>query len=171
MNTENIMRNLKIEKLTLNVGAGTNQDMLKKGVKLLTNLTGLEPIKTKSEKRIPSWGVRPGLPIGCKITIRGKKAEDIIKRLVAAKEKKLKKSSFDKNGNVSFGIHEYIDVPDLEYDAAIGIIGFQACITLTRPGYRIKNRRKLKSKIGKGHLVTQEDSIKYFQDNFGVTVE
>ncbi|MBT4023070.1 50S ribosomal protein L5 [archaeon] len=167
----NQMKQIRIEKLTLNVGAGTNQDLLKKGMKLLKNITGVEPVKTISEKRIPSWGVRPGLPVGCKITIRGSKVEEIIPNLLKAKDNLIKKSCFDSNGNLSFGIHEYIDVPNLNYDSEIGIIGFQISVTLTRPGYRIKNRKKLTRKVGKTHKISQEEGIKYFEEKFGIKVE
>jgi len=167
----NVMRKIRIEKLTLNMGAGVDQDHLKKGMKLLKNLTGIEPVKTVSDKRIPSWGVRPGLPIGCKLTLRGKKAEEILKRLLVAKENKLKPSCFDENGTVSFGIHEYLDVPNLEYDASIGIIGFQLSITLERPGFRIKRRRSLRRKVGKNHRIKKEDAISYFKEEFKVKLE
>ncbi|MEK6916621.1 MAG: 50S ribosomal protein L5, partial [Nanoarchaeota archaeon] len=159
----NPMRQIRIEKLTLNVGAGTDQDKLKKGMKLLKNITGLDPVKTESDKRIPTWGLRPGLPIGCKITIRGDQAAVILKRLLKAKENILLPSSFDSNGNVSFGLHEYIDVPDLEYDSSIGIMGFQVSITLSRPGHRIKFRKKLNRKIGKKHTISKQDSMDYFK--------
>ncbi len=168
----NPMKQIKIEKLTLNVGAGTNQDLLKKGSKLLKNLTGVEPVKTVTNKRIPAWGVRPGLPIGCKISIRSKKKiEDLLARLILAKENKLKKDFFDKEGNVSFGIHEYINVPGLEYDSEIGIIGFQVTATLSRPGYRVKRRRKLSRKIGKAHKISQEESIAFFKEKFNIVLE
>lgn len=167
----NVMKNIRIEKLTLNVGAGTDQDKLKKGMKLLKNLTGIEPVKTITTKRIPTWGVRPGLPIGCKLTIRGKKAEEILKRLLASKENRLKESCYDENGTVSFGIREYIDVPNLEYDAAIGIIGFQVSVTLSRPGFRIKKRKNQKTKVGKTHLITKKDAIDYFKKEFNVNLE
>ena len=130
-----------------------------------------EPVKTITVKRIPTWGVRPGLPIGCKLTIRGKKAEEILKRLLVAKENRLKESCYDENGTVSFGIKEYIDIPDLEYDAAIGIIGFQASVTLSRPGFRIKKRKNRKTKIGKTHLITQKDAIDYLKKEFNVNLE
>jgi len=165
------MKQIKIEKLTLNVGAGTNQDTLKKGMKLLKNITGIEPVKTISNKRIPSWGVRPGLPVGCKITIRGKQAEELVERLVKAKENRLKRSCFDENGNVSFGIHEYIDVPGLEYDSTIGIMGFQVSITLTKPGTRVKYRKKQRRKLGKNQKITQEEAIKFFEKTFKTTTE
>jgi large subunit ribosomal protein L5 len=167
----NPMKQIRIEKITLNVGAGTNPDKLKKGMKVIKNMTGLEPVKTVSDKRIPGWGVRPGLPIGCKLTLRGKSAYDLTARLIKAKDNILKKSFFDNKGNLSFGIHEYIDVPDLNYDPEIGIMGFQASISLSRPGYRVKNRKKLTRKVGKNHQITKEEGIKYFQENFKVKVE
>ena len=67
------MKDIRIEKVTLNIGAGKDQAKLEKGMKLIKNITGLSPVKTHSKKRIPEWGIRPGLPIGCKITLRNKK--------------------------------------------------------------------------------------------------
>ena len=166
----NKMKEIRIEKVTLNVGAGTDQNVLKKGMKLLKNLTGVEPVKTISQKRIPSWGVRPGLPVGCKITLRGSAAEDILKRVLVAKEHKLKESCFDTNGNVSFGLHEYIDVPDLPYDSSVGIMGFQVSVTLTRPGFRIQKRKNQQRKVGKNHRITHEESVEFFKDKFNVTI-
>ena len=167
----NPMKQIRIEKVTLNVGAGTDQELLKRGMKLLQNIAGIEPVKTISDKRIPGWGVRPGLPLGCKITLRGQQAEEVLRKVLKGKENKLKKSSFDDRGNVAFGIHEYIDVPDLNYDASIGIIGFQTCTTLTRPGMRVKYRKNERRKIGKSHLISQQDSIEFFNQKFGVVVE
>ena len=65
MKQGNIMRNIGIEKVTLNIGAGKNPEKLDKGVKLIATITGKKPIKTITNKRIPSWGLRPALPIGC----------------------------------------------------------------------------------------------------------
>ncbi|MBU2104878.1 MAG: 50S ribosomal protein L5, partial [Nanoarchaeota archaeon] len=65
---ENLMRQIKIEKVVLSVG-GTG-DELEKGVKLLEFLTGRKPAKMKSRKRIPSFGVRPGLEVGAVVTLR-----------------------------------------------------------------------------------------------------
>jgi large subunit ribosomal protein L5 len=167
-----LMKKIRIEKITLNVGAGKDQSMLEKGMKLLKNLTGVDPIKTITNKRIPSWGLRPGLPVGTKLTIRDKKLiADLIPRLLKAKENKLKKSCFDKNGNVAFGIHEYIDIPDLEYDPSIGIIGFQICITLERPGFSLKRKTLNGKPIGKNHLITQDDSIAFIKEQYNIEVE
>jgi len=165
----NNMQEIRIEKVTLNIGAGKDQGKLKKGTALLKHITGIEPVKTKTMKRIASWGLRPGLPIGCKLTLR-KEVEGLVKRFLAAKDNSLAEENFDDYGNVSFGIEEYIDIPEVKYDPQIGIIGLQICITLTRPGFRVKKRRLKTSKIGKSHQIRQEDAINYFKKKFKIKV-
>jgi len=164
------MREIKIEKLTLNIGAGKDQDKLEKGMKLLKMVTGINPIKTFATKRIPNWGLRPGLPIGCKITIRGEKAKELLKRLLQAKDNVLKESQFDNNGNLSFGIHEYIDIPGVKYDPQIKVMGLEACVTLGRNGFRIKRRRIRAKRISKKHTIKKEEAIEFIQKNFGATI-
>ena len=166
----NQMQQLRIEKITLNIGAGKDQSKLDKGIVLIKAITGIDPIKTVTSKRIPGWGLRPGLPIGCKLTLRKEKALEILKRLLEAKDKKLIESQFDDQGNISFGIHEYIDIPGVAYDPKIGIMGLQVCVSLERPGFRIKRRRMEPKKIPKKHQIRKEDAIKFIQANFGVTV-
>ena len=162
------MRQIRIEKVTLNIGAGKDPNMLQKGTKLLESITGIPPVKTITNKRIASWGLRPGLPIGCKITIRGKKAKELLKRLLDARDNTLNDSNFDKHGNISFGIPEYIDIPGVKYDPDIGIIGLMTSITLKRPGFRIKRRKLRKCKIPKAHKITKEDSIEYFEKELNI---
>lgn len=163
------MKEIRIEKLTLNIGAGKDQTKLEKSISLLKNITGLMPVKTFSSKRIPEWGLRPGLPIGCKLTLRKNKAKEILKKLLDAKDFKLKPSQFDNNGNLSFGIHEYIDIPGVKYDPKIGIIGLEVCVTLERPGFRIK-RRKLKKKISKKHSIRKEEAIEFMKKDYNLKV-
>ncbi len=166
----NQMRNIKIEKVTLNVGAGKDLNKLEKGAKLLKTITGIDPVKTITSKRIPSWGLRPGLPIGCKITLRKEKAVEILKRLIEAKDNLLKESQFDTNGNLAFGIHEYIDIPGMEYDPDIGIMGFEVCVTLERPGFRIKRRKLNKRKIRKNHSITKQEAIELMKKEFNMKI-
>ncbi|MBR9675776.1 50S ribosomal protein L5 [Candidatus Woesearchaeota archaeon] len=165
---ENPMRMIGVEKITLNFSAGKDQNLLNKGVQLLEHISGVKPVLTKTNKRIPTWGLRPGLPIGCKITLRGEKAEALLLRLLKAKSMTLQDSSFDGNGNISFGIHEYINIPDVKYEPDIGIIGLQVSITLRRPGFRVKNRSVKKSFVGKNHVVNKDESINYFVNKYGV---
>ncbi len=166
----NPMRTLRIEKLTLNIGAGKDTQKLEKGVALIKAITGIDPVKTVTQKRIPNWGLRPGLPIGCKLTLRKKPAQELLSRLLQAKENKLKPQQFDAGGNISFGIPEYIDIPGVNYDPKIGIIGLEVCVTLERPGYRIKRRRMRQRKIPRKHLVTKEEAIDFLSKQFNVKV-
>ncbi len=164
----NALRNIRIEKVTLNVGAGKNTALLEKGVKLLKTISGSSPVKTITQKRIPGWGLRPGLPIGCKVTLRKNAAKEILGKLLHAKNFVLNEKQFDDNGNLAFGIHEYIDIPSVKYDPELGIIGFEVCVTLERPGFRIKRRRNQNKKIPSRHRIKKEDAIEFMKKEFNV---
>ncbi len=167
----NPMQAVRLEKVTLNIGAGKDQSRLEKGIKLLKIVTGIEPVKTVTQKRIPAWGLRPGLPIGCKITLRKTAASSLLNRLLTAKAKKLKAEQFDNAGNVSFGIHEYIDIPEVPYTPEIGVIGLQVCVSLEKRGYRIKRRKFCPRAVPKKHQVSREEAIKFMQKEYQVSVE
>lgn len=164
------MKKIRIEKVTLNIGAGADQAKLEKGVQLLQNITGLNPVKTLTKKRIPEWSIRPGLPIGCKLTLRKHSAREILTRLLAAVDNKLKSLQFDENGNIAFGIKEYIDIPNAKYDPKIGIMGLQVCITLERPGYRVKKRRVAARKISHRHVIKKDEAIDFMRENFKINI-
>ena len=167
----NPSRDIKISKVTLNIGAGKDQTKLDKGIKLFKSITNINPVKTITSKRIPGWGLRPGLPIGCKVTLRRKNAIELLKRLLQAKDNKLKESQFDPNGNIAFGIEEYIDIPGVKYDPEIGIIGLEVCVTLERNGFRIKRRRIAKKKVPKKHRITKQDAIDFMKKEFNIELE
>ncbi len=162
------MRDVRIEKLTLNIGCGKDQSKLDKALELLKSVSAATPVKTFTQKRIQEWGLRPGLPIGCKVTLRKKAAEDMLKRLLDARDFTLQESQFDDNGNISFGIHEYIDIPGAKYDPKIGIMGLQVCITLERPGFRIKRRRIFHRRLPKGQRIPRQEAIEFMTKNFNV---
>ncbi len=166
----NPMRRIVVDKLTLNFGAGKDQKQLEKGVSLLKQITGIEPVRTVTNKRIPSWGLRPGLPVGAKITLRGEEAETVAKRLLTARDFKLRQSNIDQMGNVSFGLKEYIDIPGVKYDPTIGVIGLECSLTLKRPGYRVRDRKLRKGQINKHHRVSQEDATAFMKERFNVSV-
>ncbi len=167
----NAMRSIKIEKVTLNIGAGKDQSKLEKGLILLNAIAQATPVKTITNKRIQEWGLRPGLPIGCKLTLRKEKAIKILPRLLEAIEHKLAARQFDENGNVAFGIHEYIEIPGVKYDPKIGIMGLEVCVTLERPGYRIKRRRLMARKIPTRHRIKKEEAIEFMTKNFNISLE
>ena len=164
----NIMQALRIEKVTLNIGAGKDQAKLEKGLKVIKSIAGLDPVKTITKKRIPGWGLRPGLPIGCKLTLRKKAASDILPRLLHAEDHILEDSQFDEMGNISFGIPEYIDIEGTKYDPKIGIMGLQVCVTLEKPGFRVKKRRLRKSYVGKKQLISKEEAKEFMQKKFHI---
>jgi large subunit ribosomal protein L5 len=85
-------------------------------------------------------------------------------------EKRLNNVAFDDQGNFSFGIKEHIDVPGVKYDPEIGIFGMDVCVSLCRPGYRIKYRRRETRRIPKAHRVTREEAINFMSEKFGVRV-
>src|SRR3989338_7409158 len=168
MTNQNPMKKISISKLTLNIGAGKDEEMLKKGLKLLEKLSPLTPVKTVSKKRIPACGLRPGLVIGCKVTVR-KDAEQLLKRLLVAKENTLSTKNFDNQGNLAFGISEYIDIEGLEYDPELKILGLEAAVTLERPGYRVKHRKVKPTVVGKNQIITQSEAINFVK-SLGVEV-
>ncbi|PIN94812.1 50S ribosomal protein L5 [Candidatus Pacearchaeota archaeon CG10_big_fil_rev_8_21_14_0_10_35_13] len=165
---ENIMRTPKIEKVILSAGA--NGDALDKAVKLLEIISKRKVIKTKGRKRIPTWGVRPGLEIGCKVTLRGKEAIEMLKRALVAVDKEIKKKQIAPN-HFSFGVPEYIEMPGVEYQRDIGIIGFNVTVDFIRKGVRVKRRKMKEGKLPGKQAVTTEEIIKYLEENFGVIIK
>ena len=166
----NLMRQISIEKVTLNIGAGKDQTKLEKGLKLIKSIADHTPVKTFTKKRIQEWGLRPGLPIGCKLTLRKKKALDLLKRLLEAKDNTLQISNLDNEGNISFGISEYIDIPGVNYDPDIGIMGLQVCITLKRKGFRIRRRILKRRVIPRKHRIKKEEAIDFMKNTFNLKV-
>ena len=164
----NPMKTIFIDKVTLNIGVGGPGDKLEKAVKLLKTISGNKPIQTMSKKRIPTWGLRPKLPIACKVTLRGQKATDLLKRLFQAVDNVVPKKKFDQYGNLSLGIQEYIDIPGVPYDASIGVIGLEAAVTLNRKGFRVKRRAIQKKKIPMRHRITQDQAIEFMKKDFGI---
>lgn len=167
----NPMKSIKIEKITLNIGAGKDQARLEKGIVLLNSIANATPIKTITNKRVQEWGLRPGLPIGCKLTLRKDRAIKLLPKLLEAVDNKLKQSQFDNSGNIAFGIHEYIEIPGVKYDPKIGIMGLEVCVTLQRPGYRIKRRRMMVRKIPPRHRISKQEAITFMESNFRIKLE
>ena len=165
--TTNPMRGIRVQKLTLNIGVGKDQVALEKAQKLLNTISGVTSVRTITQERIAAWGLRPGLPIGVKVTLRKDQAKTLIPKLLYAKDNKLGENNFDDNGNVSFGIKEYIDIKDVKYDPDIGSMGLQCSVTLERPGFRIKSRKILKRVIPLSHRIPKTEAIKFMKEKFG----
>ncbi len=164
------MREIRVAKVTVNMGVGQPGDELKNAQTILETITGTKAVQTQAKVRLPTWNIRPGLPIGVKVTLRKAVAEAFLKRALAAKGNQLKKRNFDKRGNFGFGIREHIDLAGVRYDPKMGIRGFDVLVSLERPGYRITKRKLKKTIVGKRQLVTKEEGIAFLEKKFGVKV-
>lgn len=164
------MERVRIAKATLNIGVGEGGERLARAEKLLETMTGQKPVKTISKVTNPEFGIRKKQPIGCKVTLRGEKAEEIIRKFLDGIGNKIKASQFDDQGNVSMGIEEHIDMPGMKYDPDIGIFGMDLSITFEKPGYRISRRRIQKRKVPRKHRVTREEAIKFMKEKFNVKI-
>lgn len=164
----NPFQSVVLEKVTLNMGVGEGGEKLQNAKSLLERITGATAVVTKARVRNPTFKIRKGDPIGVKVTVRGRIAEDVLKRAVESVDGFVSPKSFDNNGNVSFGIKEYIDFPGIQYDPKIGMLGFDVCVTLKKPGKRVALRLVRKSRIGRKQTVSRDESQKFLQEKFGV---
>lgn len=163
-------RIIKVEKAVINMGVGEGGEKLIKAEKVLNLLTNRKPIRTISRTTNKDLGLRDGMPIGCKVTLRGQEAEDFIKRAFWTKNNKIADYSFDREGNFSFGINDYTDFEGMKYDPKIGIFGLDICVTLTRLGKRVKLRKRQPKKIPQKQRISQEEGKMFVTNRFKVEV-
>jgi large subunit ribosomal protein L5 len=168
MTKENEMREIFLDTVTLHCSSA-DPVKLEKIKKLLKLIINQEPKQTLAKKRIPAFKIRPGLHIGYKVTIRKKKAYELLKNLFTGIST-IGKKQFNA-GFLSFGIKEYIEISSIPYQRDIGIMGFDVVATLKRRGFRIKERKIKRAKIGKKHAISKEETMKFFIENFKINVE
>jgi large subunit ribosomal protein L5 len=168
--TQNLMKKISLAKVVLNMGVGKSGEPIEIGKKALEQITGKKPNERNAKKAQRDWGVRKGEPIGIAVTVRDNDATELLKRLLIVKDNQIKEKAFDNEGNLSFGIKEHIDIPEIKYDPKIGILGLEVSTSLARPGFGIKLRSKHKARIGKNHRITKDDAIKFYTEKFGVKI-
>ena len=169
--TANPMSIPQIVKVVVNIGVGEGGDRLVNAESVLQMVTGVKPQRTVGKIQNRDLKVRLGAPIGCKATIRkSDKINQFLTDAFSCRENIIPSWNFDREGNLSFGVRDYTDFPGQKYDPDIGIYGMDINVVLERPGHRVSRRRKGKAKVGKGHGVSREESMKWFSETFGLKI-
>ena len=164
------MQTIRLEKLVINIGIGSNEQHLNGAKMLIKKLTGKEGVATKSKHRIPELKLRKGQIIGAMVTLRKKDAEDMLKRALEASNNTLKETSIAKN-SVNFGIKEYIEFSGVKYDPKIGMLGMNINAAFSRKGARVERRKRAAAHVGIKHReIGKELLTQYISKNFGATV-
>lgn len=168
---QNPMLEITIDKVVINIGVGQAGDRLTKATRVLEMLTNHKPVVTTSSKTVRDFNIRKGLTIGTKVTLRGKDAEEFLKRALYAREYKVPHYSFDKQGNAYFGIADYTDFKGMKYDPNIGIFGMDVAVVLRRKGgYRISKRKISSKKLPQKIRVQRDEAMKFLSDIYGLVV-
>ncbi len=166
----NAMREVRVDKVVVNIGVGEAGERLVKAQKVLEMVTGQKSVQTVSKTINRDLGIRKGMPLGCKVTLRGEVAESFLTRALPIREMRVHSYSFDKEGNMSFGITDYTDFDGMKYDPEIGIFGMDVSVVLRRGGNRITKRALLRRTVPKSHRVERDEAIQFMKDRFKVEV-
>ena len=164
------MRDVYVDKVVVHMGVGEAGDKLVKAENIMKTITRQTPIRSIAKKTQPAFSVRKGMPIGCKVTLRGKPATDFLATSLKIVNQTLFESQLDKSGNFSFGIEEHTDFPGMSYDPQIGIFGMDVNVVLERNGIRITRRRMQQKKLPEKQRVKKEDAIAFLKKEFAVEV-
>jgi len=166
----NVMRGIKLDKVVLNIAVGNDEAKLVRAIRLLEMVTERRPAQNLSKKRIAAWKIRKGLPIGARVTLRKKKAEDILARMLEAVDNKLSERQFTNSG-FSFGVKEYIQIPGIPYQRDLGMLGLDVAAAFKRAGYRTEQRKIRTGKMPRRQRVTREEVLDYAKKNFKIDFE
>jgi large subunit ribosomal protein L5 len=136
----NPMQVPRITKITVNMGVGeavADRKVVDAAVGDMTKITGQKPIICKAKKAIASFKLREGLPIGCKVTLRGARMYEFLDRLISVAMPRIRDfrgvspRAFDEQGNYTLGVKEQIIFPEIQYDAIDQVRGMDITITTT----------------------------------------
>lgn len=166
----NPMKDIRLEKAVVNIGVGDAGERLLKAEKVLQMVTKRRPIRTIAKTTNRDFGIRRGMDIGVKVTLRGKEAEEFLKTALWIRDNRVAAYSFDPEGNFSFGIQDYTDFPGMKYDPEIGIFGLDVSVALSRPGKRVAKRRIMRGSVPTHHRITRHEGIEFVKSKFSAEV-
>lgn len=137
---KSVMQAPKIDKITINMGVGEAKDnakFLESAVEEMGLIAGQKPVTTKAKKSVSNFKIREGMPIGCKVTLRGERMYEFLDKLVNISLPRVRdfrgvsKTSFDGRGNYALGIKEQLIFPEINYDKIDKLRGMDIIITTT----------------------------------------
>jgi large subunit ribosomal protein L5 len=166
----NPMMEPRIDKVVIHIGVGESGQRLVNAETILEEITNYSPVRSLAKKTLPGFGIKKHEPIGCKLTLRGREAEEFLEVALKAAGSALRSSQFDDTGCFSFGIEEHTDFPGMKYEPEIGIFGMDVAVSIKRPGYRVARRRVSRRKIPTRHKVPMGEAIDYIQNRFGIDI-
>lgn len=166
---ENPMRDIKIEKVVLNVCIGDNADRLTRAATVLEEITGNKPVFSKARFTIRTFSIRRNAKIAAYVTVRGERATKIVNLGLRVKDYELKKKNFSDTGNFGFGIEEHIDL-GVKYDPTVGIYGMDFYVVLSRAGERVARKKAKSGRVGRGQRISKEEAIAWVQKTFQTAI-
>ncbi|HLG26421.1 MAG: 50S ribosomal protein L5 [Paenisporosarcina sp.] len=137
---KSVMQVPQVNKIVINMGVGDavqNTKALDAAVEELTIITGQKPVVTKAKKSIAGFRLREGMPIGCKVTLRGERMYDFLDKLIAISLPRVRdfrgvsKKAFDGRGNYTLGVKEQLIFPEIDYDKVSKVRGMDIVIVTT----------------------------------------
>ena len=139
-NYSSVMQVPAMEKIVINIGVGdavSNSKLLDEAVEELTLIAGQKPVITRAKKSIAGFKLREGMPIGCKVTLRGERMYEFLDKLINISLPRVRdfrgvpKNSFDGRGNYTLGVKEQLIFPEINFDKVNKLRGMDIVFVTT----------------------------------------